>query len=540
MFGISWGGFSALQVAARRPPALKAVISLCSTDDRYALDVHYMGGCLLAHMGLVSWASSMLAFNARPPDPSIVGERWRAMWLDRLENTPAFAEAWLAHQHQDDYWRHGSVREDYDAIECPVFMVGGWADAYRTAILRFLAGFSGPRKGLIGPWGHQFPEAGVPGPAIGFLQEAVRWWDHWLKGADTGLMDEPMLRVWMQEAIEPRATYALRPGRWVAEETWPSTNVETHVTALEFPQAEVAGSLRTGFASGDWCARLRTDLPTDQRADDAHSLVHTSAPLEERLEILGLPEVDLYLSADRPRALVAVRLCDVAPNGESTLITRGLFNLTHHFGDHRPQPLVPDEPFWVKVSMDAIAYALPPGHRLRVAVSPDYVTWAWPSPEPVTLRIAEARLRLPVRPPRPADDELPPFGEPESAPALEHEILTRSVQIRRVTYDDVRRTIVAELHVPITLQRLPGTGIEFGVDELDRYSLVEGDPLSTKTEVERTVVMRRGDWSVRIEGRTTLTSDFDALHLTNALDAYEGERRVFSRAKATRIPRDGI
>jgi putative CocE/NonD family hydrolase len=281
MFGKSWGGFSALQVAARRPPALAAVISSCSTDDRYATDVHYMGGCLLAHRA-VSWASSMLVFNARPPDPAVVGERWREMWLARLENTPVFAETWLSHQRRDEYWRHGSVCEDYDAIGCPVFMVGGWADGYRAAILRFLAGYSGPRLGLIGPWGHQYPQDGGPGPAIGFLQEAVRWWDHWLRGIDTGIMDGPMLRVWMQEAVEPRAAYAVRPGRWVAEPSWPSANVQTQERAVDFSEGQVTPSLRTGIEAGEWCGKLRDDLPTDQRADDAYSLVSTSPPLEER------------------------------------------------------------------------------------------------------------------------------------------------------------------------------------------------------------------------------------------------------------------
>ena len=72
MYGKSWGGFNALQVAAHRPPALKAVISAYFTDDRYADDVHYMGGCLLAHEAL-SWASYMLRIGALPPDPQYVG-----------------------------------------------------------------------------------------------------------------------------------------------------------------------------------------------------------------------------------------------------------------------------------------------------------------------------------------------------------------------------------------------------------------------------------------------------------------------------------
>ncbi len=231
MIGISWGGFNGLQIAARRPPQLKAIITLCSTDDRYADDVHYMGGCLLGS-DMPGWASTMLALNAQPPDPRFVGERWRDMWLARLEQTPPFIEAWLTHQRRDAFWKHGSVCEDYAAITCPVYAVGGWADAYTNAIPRLLAGLTCPRKGLIGPWAHNYPEEGIPGPAIGFQQECLRWWDHWLKGIDTGLMQEPLLRVWLQKSVPPQAHYTFRPGRWVAEPQWPAANIRSEIYSL--------------------------------------------------------------------------------------------------------------------------------------------------------------------------------------------------------------------------------------------------------------------------------------------------------------------
>src|SRR5690242_13008433 len=182
MMGKSWGGFNCLQVAALRPKPLKAVLSVCSTDDRYADDIHYMGGCLLNDN--LWWGAIMLAYQARPQDPAIAGEGWRADWLDRLDRLPFFPALWAAHQRRDDYWRHGSICEDFSAITCPVFAVGGWADAYTNAIPRLLEGLTVPRLGLIGPWAHIYPQDGSPGPAIGFLQEATRWWDHWLKDED--------------------------------------------------------------------------------------------------------------------------------------------------------------------------------------------------------------------------------------------------------------------------------------------------------------------------------------------------------------------
>jgi putative CocE/NonD family hydrolase len=219
MSGISWGGFNALQVAARRPPALKAIITVCSTDDRYADDCHYMGGALL--LNSLSWASTMFAYNARPPDPLVVGERWREMWMQRLNGSPPFLAAWLQHQLRDDYWKHGSVCEDYAAIEAATYAIGGWADAYTNAIPRLLANLKAPAKGLIGPWAHEYPHQARPGPPIGFLQECLRWWDHWLKGRDTGIMREPKLRAWIQDSIPPAADYDERPGRWVSETAWP-------------------------------------------------------------------------------------------------------------------------------------------------------------------------------------------------------------------------------------------------------------------------------------------------------------------------------
>ena len=162
MIGISWGGFNGLQVASHAPPALKAVVSVCSTDDRYADDVHYVGGALHGE-DMLGWASVMLGYNARPPDPEVVGDAWRTAWLERMRQTPPFIEAWMRHQRRDEFWKQGSVCEDYGAIVCPVYMVGGWQDGYKNAILRFLAGYGGPRKGLIGPWGHTYPNFGSPG-----------------------------------------------------------------------------------------------------------------------------------------------------------------------------------------------------------------------------------------------------------------------------------------------------------------------------------------------------------------------------------------
>ncbi len=539
MFGISWGGFNALQVAARRPPALRAILTLCSTDDRYADDVHYMGGCVLA-AEMLGWSSTFFARKARPPDPAVSGERWRELWLERLEKSPPFVEEWLRHQRRDGYWEQGSVCEDYGAIECAVYAVGGWADAYRTAIFRLLERLRCPRRGLIGPWGHAYPEEGVPGPAIGFLQEAVRWWGHWLKGDDTGIMDEPMLRAWMQEPIEPAPFCTERPGRWVAEAHWPSERIERRSVPLEFPAERIRGADPTALDHGEWCPYGRgAELPTDQRAADGLSLCWTSEPCEERLEILGVPEVTLEVASDRPRALVAVRLCDVAPDGVSSLVTYGVLNLAHRESHARPEPLIADHRYPIRVRLNAIAHAIHPGRRLRVAVSPTYWPHVWPSPEPVTLSVFGGSLELPVRPPRDEDDALPAFGPPEAAPPPAHVVL-RPPTTQRGTRTELAsgRT---ELRFTIDYggrRRLTASGVEFEVFGPNVFSMVDGDPLSAFVRCERLDSFGRGNWQTRVETASTMSADANAFHLTNALDAYEGAVRVFAKTWTLSVPRD--
>ena len=195
------------------------------------------------------------------------------------------AATWIAHQHRDDYWKQGSVCEDYSSITAAVYAVGGWADGYSNAIPRLIAGLPGPKKGLIGPWAHAYPHAAQPGPQIGFLQEALRWWDHWLKGIDTGIMDEPVLRAWMQESVRPATTYAERPGRWIAEAAWPPAgrqHKQLHLSGrslADTPGNEngdviVASSLSTGVSFGEWCPYgLAGELPADQRPDDGRSVL---------------------------------------------------------------------------------------------------------------------------------------------------------------------------------------------------------------------------------------------------------------------------
>jgi uncharacterized protein len=555
MFGKSWGGFNALQVAALDPPQLKAVISVCASDDRYADDAHYMGGCLL-NENLV-WGSGLFTFNAYPPDPWISGPRWREKWLDRLNNATLFPALWLRHQRWDSYWRHGSVGENYRAIRCPVYAIGGWADAYTNAVPRLLAGLSAPRKGLIGPWAHAYPHDGVPGPAIGFPQEALRWWDHWLKGRDTGMMQEPQLQAWMQHSVPPRASCLTRPGRWVAEDMWPSAHIEPFSFYLAAgrlvrergrkQELSICSSVAAGLAAGEWCPFSgKGDLPFDQRWDDAGSLTFDGAPLTEPMEILGAPHLELELAVDRPQAMIAVRLNDVAPDGASSRVTYGLLNLAHRDSREEPRPMVPGERVRVRVGMKYIAHRFSPNHRLRLSISTNYWPIAWPAPERFTLSVwsGASRLDLPVRPPSPHDEMLPDLPGPAPAPAsAASQPASSARRVERDLVSEEVRTIVEggtdEWGNP-ALAKIDAIELETGSSIRRCYRINESDPLSAQAMIERRVVMRRQGWCARVETRVEMTSTADVFRLEAHLRATEGDDEVCHRSWNETIPRDHL
>ncbi len=555
MIGKSWGGFNGLQLAALQPEPLGAIITVCSTDDRYADDVHYMGGCLLSDN--LSWAAAMFANTSSPPDPELVGDRWKEMWLERLHGSGMWLTTWLRHQHRDDYWKHGSVCEDIGAVQIPVMAVSGWADGYSNSVFRLLSDLHDgvPRRGLVGPWSHKYPHLGVPGPAIGFLQECVRWWDRWLKGVDNGLDDEPQLLAWMQDPIGPSLDLRHRPGRWVSEPVWPSTGVEERQLGLgdaglfaniddapnDARPRSTTSPLSLGLYAGKWASFTATpDLPIDQREEDGGSLNFDSTVLGEPLEILGAPVVELDLEVDRPIAMVAVRLSDRLPDGRTTRVTYGLLNLTHRDSHEHPEPLVPGQRYCVQVQLNEVAHHFGAGHRLRLQVSSSYWPVAWPSPTPVRLTVhpANSRLILPVRPARPDEEAaLRPFGPPEfSEPPSTTQLAPRDYGWK-VVRDLVTAETVVEILKDEGAYRLDGIGKEVHSSTEERYSFVYDNPTSVRGEVHAERAFVRGEWSVRTITRTVLTCDATNFRVRATLDAYEGETRVAAQSWDETIPR---
>jgi len=548
MIGISWGGFACLQVAARRPPALAAIIPCCAADDRYADDVHFMGGCLLNDG--ISWGSGIFAVVSRWPDPEVAGEAWRAMWRERLDKSGCPPIRWMRHQRRDAFWQHGSVSDDPTRIAVPTYVVGGWTDGYTNALLRLMTTLEVPKKALIGPWTHVYPHFGTPGPAMGFLQETLRWWDRWLKGIENGVEDEPALALFMQQDLHAHPMDFAVGGRWIAQAAWPPRG-EVRELKLGAGTLDAAGSaarlshqspLACGMAGGEWCPRdgggIGPEYQDDQRADDALALCFETAPLKADLEVLGAPEVTLRLTVDGPQAMVAARLCEVAEDGHSSRVTFGLLNLSHRLSHETPEPMPPGEPVTVAVRLNDVAYRFKKGRRIRLALSTSYWPMAWPSPEPVTMLVETAGSAL----------LLPLFeGETLPVPAFEAAEISPPYPSRRLREGESTRTLTRDMATGLlTLHHIEDTGttliedigLEVGKRGTETYIIREGDPASARTEMVRVVHARRGALSLRTESRLSFSCSRTEFRIEAQLEAFENDERIVQRTWDETIPRD--
>jgi len=551
--GKSWGGFNALQIAARRPPALKAIITAFSTDNRYTDDIHYMGGCLLNDN--LWWGSIMLAYQSRPLDPQIVGPAWRERWLERLQTLPFFPALWLAHQRYDDYWKHGSICEDFAAIECPVLAIGGWADSYTNAVPRLLEGLKVPRLGIIGPWGHLYPHDGVPGPAIGYLQEAVRWWDHWLKGRDTGIMKEPMLRAYLEDSVPPSGTRSFAPGSWVGEAVYPSPGIKPLPLHLRADRGlgerldasstfTICSPQSHGKAAGEWMgAGCPGEHPTDQRLDDGGALVFDTPVLEHEIAVLGAPRLRLSIAADAPVAQLAVRLGDVAPDGRVTRVSYQVLNLTHRDSHEHPQALEPGRVYDISVVLNACGHRFPTGHRIRLSIASAYWPIIWPAPYAAMLSIGTdgSVLELPVRQnghgPHVA---LPP---PAHGPRTPVTLLDPGV-VRRYTVQD--HVSGETQYVTDAIGGVFGEGV-LRLDAIDvevshglkrELTIRDDDPLSAHYVLTQSLAMGREGWRTVIDTHAEMRSDRERFYLAGTVTTRHNGETVAIRQWDETFTRD--
>ena len=549
MRGISWGGFNSLQVAAAAPPALKAIVTQCATDNRYTDDAHYVGGALT--FDDIEWGADFKNVLVTSPDPAIVGDRWKEMWIERLKATPPIATEWLSHQRYDAFWQHGSVAVDYASIKCPVYAIDGQIDAYRDFIPRVLTNLKVPRKALVGPWGHRYPQRADPGPGLDWVQEEVRWWSQWLKGIDTGVMKGPMLRCYMETQTAPEVWPKDVPGRWVAEEVWPSAHIAPKAFFLnsgglgntkEPAKIMICRSQESvGMTKREWYVNdMAVDLPPDQTPDDKRSLLFDSPPLAADLEIMGNPKAVIRLSSNRPVAKLAVRINEVGPDAKSWNVSYGLLNLTHRDGHENPAPLVVGKEYDIDISCFFTTHRFKKGNRIRVAITESLWPMVWPSPLPVTLKIksGDSRLILPVRPPETVDQS-PPMAiirdEVEKQATTDQRLLSaKTVE----TGPDASGFISMRKELPQPPWVVPDVGTTVSGGAVWTRSIREGDPNSSLWSVEWTRHLQRGDWNTKTRSTIELTSTADEFRIKESITAWEGDTQVFERAWDHRIKRD--
>jgi putative CocE/NonD family hydrolase len=538
MFGWSWGGFSAIQVAMRNPPALKAIVPLFATDDRYTDDVHSAGGTLRA-ASQIGYPLRMIALNALPPTPEIDG--WAEAWSERLEYGRPWPLRWIDEQVDGPFWRHGSLSSDYHAVKVPIFSIGGWRDVYRNQPLRTYVRCPVPQKVLIGPWTHMLPHQALPGPRIDHLHEMARFFGHWLRGETTGTMDEPPIALFVQERPDFTGDMTNVPGHWRYESGWPPDGVsdqtfyltsrfslspipEPHESLIRYDYVPSAGvAMQSIGANLDY---------GDQRVDDAFSLCFDSAPLDAPTEILGLGRARLAVSSTAEVMTFVVRVCDVSPNGSSYLVTRGLLNGTHRNSHRQPEAMTPGQTYHLEIPLDCISHVFATGHRVRVSINSSAWPMVWPAPtlgqqlvtaggsnaSHVVLPVVASQDRGTQRPDfRPAP-ELEPTAVDTSAPP-EYEV-TRDPRSMRTK---VRSRTNAHY-------RMDGAGIEFEASQITEAQLADLDPAHATYKGENHFTLRRPEATFESRAQLAMTSSATHFHVWAALHVLTDGRQHFQRS----------
>ncbi|MFT4041255.1 MAG: CocE/NonD family hydrolase [Thermomicrobiales bacterium] len=523
MFGTSYGGFNSLQVAMHRPPALKAICPMYFTDNRYTDDCHYKGGQMQMLYDVGTYGLMMVGRNLLPPRPDLTGERWAGIWEGLLQNEPWLLR-WLAHPTLDEQWRQGSLCENYAAIECATYLIGGWRDGYTNCTLRTYEHLSCPKKAMVGPWGHRQPHIGPPRPRIDHFREMTRFYDYWLKGIDNGIMAEPPIALYVQEYDPPASNRPHTSGFWRYETAWPPARRE-EVTWRLGADALTAGEVEPGTATvethpavgmafGMFSAGSPLVLPGDQRQEEAYSAVFTSPPLTEPLEILGRPRLTFTAATDAPVTTFAARLCEVAPDGSSALITKGVLNAAHRASHTDPAPLTPGEPTAFTIDLDETGWRFTPGHRVRLSISHADFPNAWPAPTLCTSEIIlggpdGATLTLPVAPP--PDEALPPV---DFRPSTFPQSGASGSQPRpwRVTRDLMRG------HAEVTIESHgvsePDPGYVHESHTSGTAFVDERDPAHAWMRGHHTYIYRWPGQTIELQTRGQITSTAEAFTIT--------------------------
>ena len=542
MMGISWGGFNALQVAALQPPSLKAIIAVSATDDRYADDIHYKGGCLAN--ANVAWAAQMLSLSSRPPDSEIVGDKWKDIWRERLENMPLLIENWLQHPLRDDFWKHGSVCENYDHINIPVLSVGGWADCYKNPVWRLKNNLKSTCSALLGPWEHAYPDIAKNGHKIDFLKMSCEWWNKYLCHEQSD--KEHFTYMYIQDYNKPSRYYKELEGFWASvdidndidmqplyldshNKLSKDNNNSNHMAFINSP-------VNLGIGASNLSSGMRTDeeIADNQQDDDDLSCYFEIEITDDNYIIAGMPEFIFEATSTVNIANIIARLCDVAPNGNSHLIALGCLNLNHTENHEAAADLKEGVFCSYKMLLDNCGYKIRKGHRLRLSLSNNYWPLLWPSPKNGTLQLKVCTASLHI-------------------PLLRH-------------YEHVDMTVMKHSHQASRIEKRPSnylrenshkdglyslktiddfglflderTLIAIGAKVEENFSIEENNPLSAKIKIiwEQELI-RDDDWNIKTNAVTEMTSNEEYFIISLSLETYHNNKSFFKKKWDRKVKR---
>ena len=546
MIGKSFSAVVQWQVAVQNPPALKAIIVRSANDDVYTEWV-YPGGCLRPYM-FDSYSANMNTWNFAPPDPDVVGEQWETLWQERLENSAPWGIGYISNPLQGPYWQDRSLSADFDRVKCAVMVIGGWSDCYPTALLRAYENLQCPKKAMVGPSGHWYGEepVAVPGPRVDTRPIYLRWFDHWLKEIDNGVMEEPPVTLFVRRHSPPAARMPLEePGEWRSENEWPLARQEDRSLFLgnssldesaaetnacdEFPyhaSSGVASGIHWGGGIMPW------GMPLDQRHDDANRIAYTSAPLEEDIEVTGTPIAKLFVSSTARVAYFRVKLIDVSPDGTEKLVRYGGLNATHRQSAVQPTPLEPGEIYALDIPLKTMSYVFERGHRLQVNIAGADFQNAWPVAEPGVHSIHRggehaSHIVLPIIP-RPANP-LPPCNLQQLPPADPEKLLTPTEY--SVTRDMIEQAVTARM------------GVESGdannhLELQSDFTVNDREPAQAVLEAEGRFRLRRDQFDIEIHSDERTHSDTESFHHSVRVRITRDGTVYFEKDWSVSIPRE--
>ena len=514
MFGVSWSGFNSIQVASRRPKALKAILAMHASDDLYHDDLHYIDGVL--HLDPYH-----LYINHENGLPQTPDYKLDSKYFENRFDQKPWLFRYLSQQTDGDFWARKSLSSNYPSLITPTYLIGGLMDGYRDTVIRMLENSCAPIKAEIGAWDHSCPDGDI-GPQHEWQDEAIRWFEHYLKGYDNGIDQEVQtprkLAVYVRDGHAPEPDVKDIPGKW-RYETWPikrtnwlslfpsggrkllrSPSTSTDTATLHYLPS-------VGTSAGTWWG----DTTGDMTADDGRSLTFDTPCLKEKTEIVGIPKVKLKVSTKSARANWSVRLEDVHPDGRVSLVTGALLNGRHFTGRAKPSDLVPGKQYEVELDLHFTTWTFKPGHKIRLAVGNAQFPIAWPSPFKMTTRLelgtASTCLLIPVIPE--AESDSPVFarvveGKPETTDGDYLEIAGGKPEFKKYVTQDLlngETSIHYETNSAYKIKRR-----EFRVEGKNKWTIHDKNPCCASYEGWMSTSIKSAARQIRVTTKITVTS----------------------------------